>query len=160
MRERNSTMLGSVICLVLLYPSGLLGAARGDEVVYVGGTVKNVVRGEHGYINVDDQTMLAFRGAAGVYFIPFSSISSLEFGQKVRHRVGTTMALAAAGAGVAAFPLLLSKKKRHYLTITFASGVGTPEVMVFELAKGLILTTIPVIEARSGKKVELQKAVP
>lgn len=96
-------------------------------------------------------------GTPSTYTLPYERVSSLEFGQKVGRRVGSTVALGATTLGLAALPMLFSKKKKHYLTIGFKNEDGTNAAMVLELAKGTVRTTIPTIEARTGKKCALEE---
>jgi len=51
---------------------------------------------------------------------------------------------------------LLSKKRKHFLTIGFKDDSNKDQVAVIELGKDIVRTTIPIIETRSGKKVEFQ----
>ena len=89
----------------------------------------------------------------GEYKIAYASIKEMEFGQKVGRRVGSTIALGITTLGIMALPLLFSKKKKHFLTIAFANDAGENEVVILELAKGVVRTTLPILEARTGKVV-------
>jgi hypothetical protein len=53
--------------------------------------------------------------------------------------------------------MLFSKKKKHYLTLSFVNAQGENEAMILELAKDLVRTTLPILEARTGKKAELEE---
>lgn len=57
-----------------------------------------------------------------------------------------------------ALPMLFSKKKKHFLTIAFVNAQGENEAIILELAKGVVRTTLPILEARTGKKVETEEA--
>ena len=52
----------------------------------------------------------------------------------------------------------MSKKQKHYLTIGYTDAAGKEQVAVFELGKDLYRTTLPILEARSGKKIVYQDA--
>jgi hypothetical protein len=80
----------------------------------------------------------------------------MEFGQKVGRRVGTTIALGATTLGLAALPMLFSKKKKHFLTIGYANAAGENEAIVLELAKDIVRSTLPILEARTGRQVEAE----
>ena len=45
---------------------------------------------------------------------------------------------------------------RHFVTIGYKDDEGKEQVAVFELGKDIIRTTLPILEARSGKKIEYQ----
>ena len=51
---------------------------------------------------------------------------------------------------------LLSKKRKHYLTIGYTDGNDKPQGVVIEIPKGTVKSTITILEVRSGKKVEYE----
>ena len=51
---------------------------------------------------------------------------------------------------------LFSKKRKHYLTIGFKDESDKDQVAVIELGKDIVRVTLPILETRSGKKVEYQ----
>jgi hypothetical protein len=55
--------------------------------------------------------------------------------------------------GIGALPVLFSKKKKHYLTVAYQDQASGDNVAVFELAKDVVKTTLPKLEARTGKKI-------
>ncbi|MBI3666446.1 MAG: hypothetical protein HY236_09535, partial [Acidobacteria bacterium] len=52
--------------------------------------------------------------------------------------------------------LLLSKKRRHYLTINYLDAQDRQQAMVLELGKNIVRTTLASLEARTGKRIEYQ----
>jgi hypothetical protein len=52
--------------------------------------------------------------------------------------------------------LLFSKKRKHFVTIGYKDNDGKEQVAVLELGKDIVRTTLPILEARSGKKIEYQ----
>ncbi|MBI4875920.1 MAG: hypothetical protein HY822_14890, partial [Acidobacteria bacterium] len=131
----------------------------GDKTAYVGGTVKEIREGAKGVLKLDDKKDLVFALEKGKeYRVPYESIQTMEFGQKAGRRVGATVALGITTLGIGALPVLFSKKKKHYLTLSYRNAAGENEAMVLELAKGVVRTTLPKLEARTGKKVELEEA--
>src|SRR5687768_15124460 len=79
----------------------------------------------------------------------------LEYGQKAGRRVG-----AAVGYTILLGPLglltLFSKKRKHYPTIGYTDPAGKDQVAVLELGKDIVRATLPIVETRSGKKIEYQ----
>lgn len=125
---------------------------RGEHAAYVGGTLTSVPAGATGNLDVQGKESLAFTSEKGSLRIPYANITELEFGQKVGRRVGATIALGVTTLGLMALPMLFSKKKKHFLTVSFIDG-GADQVAVFELAKDTVTTTLKVLEARSRKKI-------
>ena len=87
--------------------------------------------------------------------IPYASILDIEYGQKAGRRVG-----AAAATTILLGPIglltLFSKKRKHFLTVGFKDTDGKDQVAVLELGKDIVRVTLPIVEKRSGKKVEYQ----
>jgi hypothetical protein len=52
--------------------------------------------------------------------------------------------------------MLFPKKRKHYVTIGYKDDQGKEQVAVFELGKDIVRITLPILEARSGKKIEYQ----
>lgn len=140
------------LCALITMEAG--AAVRGDAAMYVGGTVKAIKPGTQGTVNLDSKQQMIFDTKDGSLAIQYADITGMEYGQKVGRRVGLTVALAATTMGLAALPILFSKKRKHYLTVNYSG-----EVVVLELAKDIVRTAIPIIEVRSGRKVEIQGKV-
>jgi hypothetical protein len=76
------------------------------------------------------------------------AITGLEYGQKAGRRVAVAVLIS---------PLaLFSKKRNHYLTITYNDAAGKEQAAVFELGKDVVRTTLKILEVRSGKSLEFQ----
>jgi len=139
--------------LILCLAVDSFAAVRGEHAEYVGGTA-SIQRGEQGFLDASDQKVLRFERKGGAFSLPYSQIDSMEFGQEVGRRVGLTVAMAATVLGLAALPILFSKKKKHYLSIAFTEADGRPGAAVFQLAKDTVKPLIITLESRTGKKVE------
>ena len=115
---------------------------------YVGGTVANMDAPTKGTISMSDEKTLAFEYHEGRITIPYDSINSLEYGQKAGRRLGLAIAVT---------PLaLLSKKRKHDLTIGYQDDNNKQQAAVFELGKNTVRVDLATIEARTGRKVEYQ----
>lgn len=135
-----------------LLPIGMFApsfaAVRGEEVMYVGGTIPNLPEATEGWVDIKTPAKLVFSSKTGGFEIAYPSIKSLEYGQKAGRRVGVAIVISVWA--------LFSKKRKHFLTIGFDDSEGVPHGVVLEIAKGRAKTFITVIEARSGKKVEYE----
>ena len=94
-----------------------------------------------------------FRGKT--FSIPYTRVVDLEYGQKAGRRVGTAVATTVL-LGPIGLLSLLSKKRKHYLTIGFKDSTDKDQVAVIELGKDIVRATLPIVETRSGKKIEYQ----
>jgi len=132
----------------------LLGGIPSDKAVYRGGTVATVAENTEGAVTTTDEQYFLFVYKGGSFRVPYERVNLLEYGQKAGRRVGTAAAIAIAVAPVLAPIPLLSKKRRHFLTINFFDEQGRQQAMVLELGKNIVRTTLAALEARTGKKLE------
>jgi hypothetical protein len=153
----------AVALLVLLTIPNLVSAVAGDKAAYVAGTIARFNRpsthiegrveiGPRQFVFVPDTSLHA---GARPLLIDFESIRHLEFGQNVSRRAalasGTTAVLGPLG-----LMSLLAKSRAHYLTMTYASEQNRTEVIVIELGKDVVRSTLAVVESRSGIPIEYQ----
>lgn len=126
-----------------------LGAVDKDKAAYMGGTIAGIDEKAEGRVKTRSDTEFEFDAYdKGEVAIPYSTISSLEYGQKAGRRVAV---------GILVSPLaLFSKKRNHYLTITYTDKAGKEQAGVFELGKDIVRTTLKILEVRTGKTIEFQ----
>jgi len=156
-------LVASGLVIVLAAESSLL-AVDSKGATYFGGTATAFAGAKDpvdGSVDIQNDQAFGFRAddrrfAGVVLWIPDDRIIDLEYGQKAGRRVG-----AAVGTTVLLGPLglltLFSKKRKHFLTIAY-KGVGDEkdQVAVIELGKDIVRTTLPIVETRSGKKIQFQ----
>ena len=154
------------VCLILslLMPSIAFAGLGSDRAAYQGGTTKDkdfpgVQKAVEGYLNTGDENELKFEYSLNkrknVYSIPYKQILDIEYGQKAGRRVGASVATAILISPVGLF-MLFSKKRKHFITIGYTDAAAKEQVAVFELGKDIVRTTLPILEARSGKKIIYQ----
>ena len=135
----------TVLCLV----PATLWAVDADKATYTGGTLTGIQAKSEGAFSTDSPTAASFTvKKSPPLTIPYARITALEYGQKAGRRV--------AVAGFISPLALFSKKRNHYLTITFTDDAGTEQAAVFELGKDIVRTTLKVLEVRSKRAVEYQ----
>jgi hypothetical protein len=138
-------------------------AIGSKNAAYFGGTVstfsgaKDPVEGLLDTANSEQLVFTAtdkeFRGKS--FSIPYARVLDLEYGQKAGRRVGTAVATTVL-LGPIGLISLFSKKRKHYLTIGFKDDTDKDQVAVIELGKDIVRATLPIVETRSGKKIEYQ----
>ena len=157
-------ILLAVICMTLVFNSIAFAGVGTNKAAFQGGTEKeqffpNSKKPVEGTLNTSDEKLLKFTYKLGreekVYAIPYDRIIDLEYGQKAGRRVGAAIATAILLSPLGLF-LLFSKKRKHFVTIGYKDDADKEQVAVFELGKGIVRTTLPILEARSGKKIEYQ----
>ena len=155
MRKSSSAvarMLRKFIVLALIVAFSGLPLAEASvssgEVMYVGGTIPKLPEGTMGKLETSSDKVLVFTSPKGRFEIPYEEVTSLEYGQKAGRRLGVALTISIWA--------LLSKKRKHFLTIGFNDANEKPQGVVLEIPKGTAKTYITIIEVRSGKKVEYE----
>jgi hypothetical protein len=92
--------------------------------------------------------VIKFNSKKGSFEIPYQGITSVEYGQKAGRRVGVAIAISPW--------ILLSKKRKHFLTLGYKDASEKQQGVVLELPKGTPRAVIAIIEARSGVKCEYE----
>lgn len=154
------------LCLVLslIAPTAVLAGLDSKKAAYQGGTTKEkdfpgAKDAVEGYFDTANENELRFEYSLDkkqtVYAIPYQQFLDIEYGQKAGRRVGASIATAILISPAGLF-MLFSKKRKHFVTIGYTDAAGKEQVAVFELGKDIVRTTLPILEARSGKKVVYQ----
>lgn len=143
------TRLIAALVLATFVGQTILGAVGSKKVAYVGGTVSSLPEKAEGQLDTKSEQALTVTldKGKGSLTIPYTAIKELEYGQNAGRRV----AVAILVSPIAIF----SKKRNHYLTITYDDG-GKEQAAVFELGKDIVRTTLTILETRSGKEMQYQ----
>ena len=136
--------LAGLVALVLWCAPGAEGAS-GVRAHIVGGTVAGLSRCDV-HLDLTESNSLSFQCGKTALRIPYRKITTLEYGQSVSRRYA---------AAVLISPLLvLSKVRKHYVTVGYADEQGRQQALVFQVGKGEIRSILAGLEARSGRRVE------
>ena len=124
------------------------GAQPGVKIEVVGGTcvelpAKSKVRMD--YANPEE---LVFRGGKGELRVAYQKFNTLEYGQNVSRRYAAAVLISPL--------LLLSKSRKHFVTLGYVDADGKQQVMVLRVEKGDIRAVLAGLEARTGRRVEFQ----
>jgi hypothetical protein len=141
----------AIALIVLVSLQSILTAVDGKKAQYIGGTISGLPENAEGRLDTSSETTLTFspdkKGTAPLA-IPYNQITSIEYGQKAGRRVAVAVLIS---------PLaLFSKKRKHFLTVSYSDANGKEQAAVLELGKDIIRTTLTIVETRSGKAIEYQ----
>jgi hypothetical protein len=137
-----------LVALFLLGSASAIYAGIGSkDTMYVGGTL-TLKEETEGKSSTSDEKSFVFVHKNGRVEIPYQEIDELEYGQKAGRRIGVAIMVSPIA--------LLSKKRKHFLTINYKDPQGKQQAAVFELGKDVIRTSLASLEARSGRKVTYQ----
>lgn len=148
----------------------LIAAVRGHKSMYATGTLASLKPGEKGLLETADAGLVFTPGhGASAVTIPYDTISAMDYGEHAGRRVGSAIALGVMTDGVGAL-ILLSKKKRHYLTFYINNNpklaaeervrlakdpgaVAKGDVAAFEINKHDYDDMISILQAKTGVAV-------
>ena len=127
----------------------LVPAAAGQgRAEYAGGTSSQFSTGASGRIDLMDDQYFAFYSRKQQVRIPYDRINLLEYGQQVSRRIAMAVVIS---------PLfMLSKSRKHFLSLGYVGEDGKQQALVFRIDKNNIRATLVSLEARTGLKVEYQ----
>lgn len=146
MKRRQLFLLALAPCALI--PISSSGAVRGDEVMYVGGTLTQIPDRTEGRLNVEAADVAVFNSKKGSFSVAYDKVTSLEYGQKAGRRVGVALVVN---------PLFLfSKKRKHFLTIGFTDSEGQAQGAVLEIGKKHVRPVLSLLETKTGKTVEYE----
>jgi hypothetical protein len=153
-------------CLILSFvaPSTGIAGLGNRKVAYQGGTTRDkdfegAKKAIEGYFVTESETELKFEYNLNernrTFSIPYNKFIDIEYGRRAGRRVGDSTMTTVLYSPVSLFNKL-SKKRNHYVTIGYFDENGKEQIAVFELGKDIVLTTLHILESRSGKKIILQ----
>jgi len=126
----------------------MAAAQPGVKAQFIGGTLSGVSAKSSARVDLTGADALLFRCDKTETKIAYRRIKSVEYGQNVSRRYAAAILISPL--------LLLSKARRHYVTIGYADGEGKQQALVFRVDKGDIRTVLASLEARTGRRVEYQ----
>jgi len=149
-RSPMSRAIGLLILALLGQTLSPLLQAKpsGARVHYVGGTGAALIARSDVTLKVsdDDDLVLECKGAS--LHIPYRSVNTIEYGQKVERRIAEAILIS---------PLMLMAKRRtHFLTIGYEDAEGHQQAMLFRVESGDLRLLLVSLEAKTGRKVEYQ----
>src|ERR1017187_4333992 len=136
------------ICLLLIGGVTLTAAEPGVKAQFMGGTLAGVSAKSGARLDLTSAEALAFRCGQTELHIPFQKINTLEYGQTVSRRYAAAVLISPV--------LLLSKSRKHFVTIEYLDSEGKQQALVFRVEKGDIRWVLASLQARTGRRVDYQ----
>ena len=136
------------ICLVVLGAALAFPAHAQTQVEYIGGTSESLRAGSSGQVELTDHRYFAFYSHTTQLRVPYARMNLLEYGQQVDRRLALALVISPV--------FLLSKARKHFLTVGFTDEAGEQQAIVFRVNKDSIRAALVALEARSGLKVRYQ----
>ena len=123
-------------------------AQPGVKAQFIGGTLSGVSAKSSARVDMTGADALLFRCDKTETSIAYRKINNVEYGQNVSRRVAAAILISPL--------LLLSKARKHYVTIGYSDAEGKQQALVFRVEKGDIRSLLASLEARTGRRIEYQ----
>ncbi|MEO8592548.1 MAG: hypothetical protein ABI759_04430 [Candidatus Solibacter sp.] len=120
----------------------------GIKAQFVGGTEASLAGKSGILIDLTDAEALRVHSGKEDLQIAYRKINTVEYGQKVSRRYAEAVLISPL--------LLLSKSRKHFVTIGYVDAGGNQQAVVFRVDKGDIRSVLASLEARTGRRVEFQ----
>jgi len=133
------------LLIAAILPALALAQSKAE---YIGGTAPQVPLGAEGSIQVDDDRYFAFYAKNVHVRVGYDQIDLVEYGQQVSRRLALAIVISPM--------FMLSKQRKHFLTVGYMDDDGKQRALVFRVDKNDIRATLVSLEARTGLKVQYQ----
>jgi hypothetical protein len=132
----------------LLLTQTIPAGQPGFHAELIGGTVPGFAAKSTAQVDLGNADALLLHSGHDEVVIPYGKVNSLEYGQNVSRRYV---------AAVLVSPVfLLSKSRKHFVTVGYTDSEGRQQALVFRVSKGDIRPVLAALEARTGRRVEYQ----
>jgi hypothetical protein len=136
----------ALLGLTLALP--ITAAEPGVKTQLVGGTVAGLASRCGARLDLTGKENLHFRCDKTDIEIPYQKINTVEYGQNVSRRYAAAILISPV--------LLLSKSRKHFVTLGYVDAEGRQQALVIRVDKGDIRSVLTGLEARTGRRVEYQ----
>src|SRR5690349_19247874 len=113
-----------IFCL-LAAPALLAAAEPGVKAQFIGGTVAGVRSKSSARLDLTGADVLRFQCGKSDLRIDYRKINTVEYGQNVSRRYAAAILVSPV--------LLLSKSRRHYVTIGYVDDAGAQQALVLRV---------------------------
>jgi hypothetical protein len=139
-------------CRFLLLGGLVLPAAvavePGMKAQVVGGTMASIPAKTKVRLDLTAGDALLLQARDTELRVDFHKVTTIEYGQNVSRRYAAAILISPV--------LLLSKARKHFVTLGFLDSEGKQQAVVFRVEKGDIRSLLAGLEARTGRRVEYQ----
>lgn len=115
---------------------------------FVGGTQSGFAGKAKLHLDLTNAETLLVHMDKAVVGIAYQKINTVEYGQTVSRRYAEAVLISPL--------LLLSKSRKHFVTIGYVDETGKQQALVLRVEKGDIRSVLASLEARTGRRVEFQ----
>jgi hypothetical protein len=135
------------VALGLFLTMTAVGAEPGVKTELVGGTLSGVAPKSTLRLDYSGADEMVFHCAGAEIRVAYRKVNTLEYGQTVSRRYA---------AALISPLLLLSKVRKHFVTLGYQDAEGRQQVLILRVEKNDIRGVLAGLEARTGRRVEYQ----
>lgn len=136
------------LAITSILPVALAGSGPGVKTQLIGGTPPGIAAKTTARMDYSGSDELIFHCGAVDFRVGYHKVNTLEYGQNVSRRYAAAILVSPL--------LLLSKSRKHFVTLGYVDGDGKQQVLIFRVDKGDIRAVLAGLEARTGRRVEYQ----
>jgi hypothetical protein len=136
------------VVIAFLLPLRAVAGSPGFKARVIGGTVASVPPKSSAHLDLTGPEALILLCGKAEIRIPYDRVNTLEYGQTVNRRYAAAILVSPV--------LLLSKSRKHFVTLGYVDEGGRQQAIVFRVEKGDIRSVLAGLEARTGRRVEYQ----
>lgn len=137
----------SRICVLFLALTAAAGQP-GVRALFIGGTLTSLAPRSSIRLDLSDAENLVLIYGNEPLRIPYGRINTVEYGQNVSRRYAAAVLISPV--------LLLSKSRKHFVTLGYVDAVSKQQAVVFRVDKRDIRSLLSGLEARTGRRIEYQ----
>ena len=137
--------LGALACL-----HAPAAGQTGFKAQLAGGTLTGIGAKSDVRLDVSGADDLVLASAKSEFRVPYRKVNSIEYGQTVSRRYAAAILISPR--------LLLSKSRKHFITLGFVDADDRQQALVVRVDKGDIRPALAALAARTGRRVEYQDA--
>jgi hypothetical protein len=126
----------------------LAAAEPGVRAQLIGGTLPGASSKSNARLDLTGPDTLIVHGSKADLRIEYRKINTVEYGQNVSRRYAAAILVSPL--------LLLSKSRKHFVTVGYTDSDGKQQAVVFRFDKGDIRSVLASLEARTGRRIEYQ----
>ena len=116
---------------------------EGTQVMYVGGSIPGLPAGTLGTLDTQREDALVFQHPNGKLEIPYLSIQSFGYSERLARRMGVVPTIAVV--------LVKRRQRRHFVEVSFRGADGSAQAVVLEVSKEMAQPVTAVLTARAPK---------
>lgn len=132
--------------VLLLMASSLPAADPGARAQLTGSTLPDLPLKCDLRIDMSGDQELLFITRSLTLHVPYDRVNTLEYGQHVSRRYAEAILISPL--------MLLSKSRKHFVTVGYSDVYGRQQALVFQVHKADVRAVLAGLEAKTGRRVE------